>query len=328
MKIIVTLLLLLLQSGYDTAVVTPSVLNDNIAITDVCTGDLGNDGTNDIVLIMEYPHEDKRILYIFTENPDHSYTCTHQNKDIILSSDSGGIYGDPYAGITITENGELTISDYGGSSSRWGDTYTFVQVDGELILSKIEEEESSTHTANGTITTYNFTDGTVITEAVSFWDESFTPLCIYKASFPLQTIRLEDVGSLALSLDVSTTPKYRSYSCFGYFDYYCGENADSIHNPAGKLQYSAQEVLDQIHQEYYPHLKRVQIPIEEEILKNISILCGYEVPRYYYADDTHTLKYSELENYKESPDEWVHIVKCYDTAGDKTQHHEVLNSKE
>lgn len=336
MKMILPLLLLLLQSGYDTAVTTSSILTDNIALTDVCTGDLGNDGTNNIVLVMEYPLSEEeaefwfydRILYLFTENPDHSYTCTQQNKNIVLSHDSGGIYGDPYAGITITEEGELTVSNYGGSSGRWGYTYTFVSVDGKLLLSKMVEEESSTHTANGIITTYDLLKGTVITEAVSFWDESFIPLCIYQGSFPPQTIRLEDASySSVLSLDASPAPKYRSYSCFGYYDYYCGENADNIHNPAGRLQYSAQEVLDQIHAEYYPHFKRIPVPVDEEILKNISILCGYEVPRYYYADDTHTLEYSKLENYEESPDEWVHIVTCYDTSEHETQTYEVLNSK-
>ena len=326
MKFFITLILLMLQFS-----------NDKMDITEILTGDLGNDGTNDIVLVLEYPLEEEesefwsyeRVLYIFTENPDHSYTCTHQNENIVPSHDRGGIFGDPYDGIAITEDGKLTVSDYGGSSGRWGHTFTFVQIDGELILSKFVEEESSTHTANGVITTYDFMAGTIIAEAVSFWDESFIPLCIYQASFSPQAIRLEEAShSVVFSLDASSTPKYHSYSCFSYYDYYCGENADNTHNPAGRLQYSAQEVLDRIHAEHYPQLKRVPVPVDEEILKNISILSGYEVPRYYYADDTHTLEYSKLENYKESPDEWIHIVTCYDAAEHKTQTYEILNTKE
>ncbi len=52
------------------------------------------------------------------------YTSSVRNDSVVLKEDEGGIFGDPFAGMEIT-NGELHISHYGGSAWRWSRVAVF-----------------------------------------------------------------------------------------------------------------------------------------------------------------------------------------------------------
>lgn len=270
-------------------------LPENASVLDVCIGDLGNDGTQDIAVVVQTPTsavsvftDDQyeylsRSLYIFTETSTNCFVCTQQNNDIILSNNDGGMYGDPYAGIVITD-GKLIVSDYGGSSDRWGNDYIFEQTGQELLLTEIQNLSMSTHTGNGTLETYDLTEGTVRKEAISTWNEEFKPLLLYSGTFEPQTIPFEEAKAFQQT-SLSPTPSYPMPS-LSYYEY--SEEPKELH-------YSPEEVLDKIQAEYYPEMERIDIPCDAQILENYSLLLGYQVPRYYYSDGNAVLYYFILD---------------------------------
>ena len=52
------------------------------------------------------------------------YKLVERNDSIVLCKGCGGMFGDPYAGITI-KNGFFSIEHYGGSNWRWTRIITF-----------------------------------------------------------------------------------------------------------------------------------------------------------------------------------------------------------
>lgn len=63
-------------------------------------------------------------LLILTGKPDQSFTLEARNDSVVLCADCGGIFGDPYQGLTI-KNGYFSVEHYGGSSWRWTRIITF-----------------------------------------------------------------------------------------------------------------------------------------------------------------------------------------------------------
>ena len=136
-------------------------LNDlipkNWKLIDKAEGDLNRDNLEDIAAVIEYTAEHKqndneewfgqpRILFIVFKNSDGTYKLSIQSSEVIMRSDMGGIYGDPFAGIEYSR-GSVVISSYGGSSWRWGVTsrYRF-QNDGWYLIGITELSE---HTYTG-----------------------------------------------------------------------------------------------------------------------------------------------------------------------------------
>ena len=129
-------------------------LNDfipkNWKLIDKAKGDLNNDNLEDIAAVIEYTAEHKsdkewfgqpRILFIIFQNNDGTYELSIQSSEVILRSDMGGVYGDPFAGIKYSR-GSIVISSYGGSAWRWGFTsrYRF-QNDGWYLIGMTELSE-------------------------------------------------------------------------------------------------------------------------------------------------------------------------------------------
>lgn len=125
------------------------VLPGDLHVGDSCQGDIGNDGRQDIVILLESwetfssgedtndTRKSRRVVCVFTEKEPDVYEYVCKNGQLVRNSDGGGIWGDPYAGIKI-QDGFLTISDYGGSNDRWGDDFTFgLGESGDLELYKI-----------------------------------------------------------------------------------------------------------------------------------------------------------------------------------------------
>jgi hypothetical protein len=98
---------------------------------DYVTGDLNNDKKMDAILVTRRPGEDtvmeeelKRPLLLLIRQADGKLKQVSRNDSAILCYHCGGVFGDPYEGIEI-KPGSFDISFYGGSSWRWGSTYTF-----------------------------------------------------------------------------------------------------------------------------------------------------------------------------------------------------------
>ncbi len=96
---------------------------------DKAEGDLNKDGINDIAMVIEEtgkspeeaPH--RALLLAFGKGND-SYELSLLADKAILKSDEGGVWGDPFEGVSI-DRGSVLISFYGGSNWRWYSTYRF-----------------------------------------------------------------------------------------------------------------------------------------------------------------------------------------------------------
>lgn len=93
---------------------------------DLAKGDINGDGIEDIAItgLADVRGESKlwdseRYVYPFINRGDGTFTPLTPLET--LGPGAGGIYGDPYEGILITEN-MLVVQVYGGSNWRWGST--------------------------------------------------------------------------------------------------------------------------------------------------------------------------------------------------------------
>lgn len=80
-------------------------------------------------------HENKKKLLVIKHKDNVNYLIAN-NEHAVMQEDEGGVYGDPYDGISI-EDDQLVMDYYGGSASwRWIRRLYFDIGDEDIILSK------------------------------------------------------------------------------------------------------------------------------------------------------------------------------------------------
>jgi hypothetical protein len=104
------------------------ILKDFI-ILDSISGDINNDKIKDLVLILKHYQEDDnydtvRPLLLLEGNSLGLYRLMAKNDNVVLCKICGGVFGDPYDGISVN-NGTFSIEHYGGSRFRWTRIITF-----------------------------------------------------------------------------------------------------------------------------------------------------------------------------------------------------------
>ncbi|UKN01988.1 hypothetical protein K6119_00470 [Paracrocinitomix mangrovi] len=90
-------------------------------------GDLNQDNLDDYLLALNQVEEDTvmnidngpaRPLLILLRNQQNTLNELYRNDSIIYCYGCGGIFGDPFAGMEITDKGFI-VYHYGGSAWRW-----------------------------------------------------------------------------------------------------------------------------------------------------------------------------------------------------------------
>lgn len=141
-------------SGKEKAADPPTEFFDKSKYTvlDSATGDLNLDEFPDKLLILKSKDEGTltevaRPLLLLSGKADGSFVLAARNDSVVLCADCGGVFGDPYSGITI-KNGYFSIEHYGGSSWRWTRiiTFKYSKEKGEWILHRDAGE--SFHTSD------------------------------------------------------------------------------------------------------------------------------------------------------------------------------------
>lgn len=107
----------------------PSFISADYQVLDSASGDLTGDGIKDLVLILHLRQETDfpdttRPLLLLQGLGKGQYQLMARNDHVVLCAGCGGIFGDPYAGITV-KGKFFSIEHYGGSNWRWNRVITF-----------------------------------------------------------------------------------------------------------------------------------------------------------------------------------------------------------
>jgi hypothetical protein len=134
----------------------------------IAEGDLNRDGIKDVAIIIEELKSEtewapqRALLIAFgTKNDNDTYTLSIIADNIILPSDAGGVWGDPFESLSI-DRGSVVISDYGGSNWRWYNTYRFRFQDDDWYLIGATMGEFYTGNLTGNEEDYNLLTGDYI----------------------------------------------------------------------------------------------------------------------------------------------------------------------
>jgi len=130
MKKLLTLVILcstlLLSSNIPKSVL--KIIPKDYKVLNFTKGDLNKDKFDDAILILKHNGEDKdefkRPLYILLGSKGENYKVIAKNSNAVLGYFDGGVFGDPFDGVTI-KNGYFSIEHYGGSNWRWTRIVTF-----------------------------------------------------------------------------------------------------------------------------------------------------------------------------------------------------------
>jgi hypothetical protein len=129
------------QSAYKTDIqkiaLSPDIsafIPAGFSIMDTARGDLNLDGLNDLILVLKQNNEAEladslenpvnRPLILLLGKADNTFEQARRNDQVVYCLNCGGIWGDPYNGITI-KNGYFSVEHYGGSNWRWTRIITF-----------------------------------------------------------------------------------------------------------------------------------------------------------------------------------------------------------
>lgn len=108
------------------------------------SGDLNKDKLDDYVLVLKMKkeatfdyakdNEDSlfRLLVVVFKNND-GYTLAGKCGEAIMCMGCGGVFGDPFASVTITK-GIFIVDHYGGSAQRWAYTHKFRYQNNDFYL--------------------------------------------------------------------------------------------------------------------------------------------------------------------------------------------------
>lgn len=102
------------------------------------------------------------------------------DANILLRSDEGGVFGDPFEGVSI-ERGALVISNYGGSRWRWGQTMRFRLTNGQWAMIGMTDVQIDSLSASTLTYDYNAVSGKMLVTADANLDSDIAeidPLCV------------------------------------------------------------------------------------------------------------------------------------------------------
>ncbi|MBF4693373.1 hypothetical protein [Fusibacter ferrireducens] len=109
--------------------------------------DFNNDGFMDAVGVLEIDGSDMteddlynfpRILFAIKNSGDKRYELSFQDANLIRTEFEGGVFGDPYIELDVTDHNFSTHA-YGGSSWKWSEDYTYSYRNDEWYLIKSVE---------------------------------------------------------------------------------------------------------------------------------------------------------------------------------------------
>ena len=258
--------------------------DEGLIAQDMVKGDLNGDGINDLAVMggadpEDAGYDDEREIYLFIRQMDGS---VHPLTSIAtLGPYSGGVYGDPYEGMSISD-GRLVVKVYGGSSWRWGFTNIYEYENGEM------KEKWELSLAERTLEPgYDFT-------ILNKEDGSYRSYVVAREGGSRMFLIAEDRGELSPA-EKEFEQKYAEYqekAGVTLTEFYmgigrpgiCENNYDyQIHDTYYDTKHQPQEILLMAAEKYLTEYQEIPLPYytSEEILESYRILTGVELPEFF-----------------------------------------------
>ena len=298
-----------------------------IRIEDICIGDIGNDGIEDMAIIYglhvkltgdeEYDAEGKRIVCLYRQNEDGTYEYWQENRTMIRNAWNEVNFNNTDFGLNIID-GEFycTVDGY---------QYCFAFRDAKLVMTrsvwdKLHGGYDDILDGRWPCRYWNYEEGVTEEYAEGFGDTE--SLKISEESFEPVLISFEDVGKEGVV--------YPSLEFQGYLPVlYKLETYQRIQLHASEWSMrpvnTGAKLLDYIKETYYPDMVRVEMGYSDEVIANNVELLGYVFPTYYYLDEQGNRLYF-CDTYPESywnhvqQDCLVHVVMYEDIYGNKIKY--------
>jgi hypothetical protein len=116
--------------------------------SDTVEHDFDGDGRTDIAVVLTDDGADRqevdRLLVVALADGD-GFRRVLETPCIALCQRCGGVFGDPYEGMTQVGERSLKVGNYGGSSWRWSSSYTLAWRDEAMAV--VGYDSSSFHTS-------------------------------------------------------------------------------------------------------------------------------------------------------------------------------------
>lgn len=294
--------------------------------------DFNEDGNVDYVGILEkedvgqeeewrwYP----RILFAIRSHGTEGFRLDFQEANLIRTRDEGGVYGDPYNGLTA-EGVSFTTHSYGGSAWRWSEDYTYTYKNGTWYLTASED----TYGYGWFVTSYSMDDWEKGIGIRKVWNDDFTymdehweeevesdisyeiildePLTLYQASMRwwLMPDRVTDwsVKSHEIAGGISITEDQVVPPGTGYWYDYCDED---------RILYTFSLSGENEKQQYFLAMYRwadQSVSILAESATPLDDLTFYKGKVYYSSKIVEEIAYKQIKDGGES------VIREEDTIG-------------
>lgn len=255
---------------------------------DMVRGDLNGDGIADLAITgLEEEaygeYEDERKVYLFLRQTDGSLRPLTPVDT--LEPHSGGVYGDPYEGILITD-GKLMVKVYGGSNWRWGYTNIYQYENGEMKEKWEMSIEENVFCPGYAFCITNAEDGSYRQYVIAGeWEGESRQLLIAQGgeglspvkNFPQEREFAQKYAEYQERTGI-TFPEFnrgigRPSISTGYYDY-------QLHDQLYNTQRLPEKVLMEAAEKYLTEYQELPLPYytSEEILENYKTLTGIELP--------------------------------------------------
>lgn len=269
-------------------------LPSNYMIISYDTGDLNSDGEKDYSITVEhlpgYSSYDRQT-YVLISDGDKEFKVIKDNNNLAFGAAEGGVFGDPFTGVSIDE-GSLSIRNYGGSSDRWAYEYKFSFLDSKLQLVESREIYHSSHTGCGTETVNDYLKSN--SEVYSYsYEEEYDDLLLSSESID----NTSEIYFDEISLDESYKFYYSDREREPLPDLYRIPYGQVYWN--GNLRKSSEEILDYVAKTMYPDLIKTDFSYPEDILSNYSSLLSHEIARHYYKSSDKKLWYDGIDMFED-----------------------------
>lgn len=260
---------------------------DNFTLLDAVGGDLNGDDITDYAVVMEREYgflDNDRKLYLLISSED-GYTLEEDANQIILGSGSGGVFGDPYAGMKLV-NERFEVMLYGGSSYKWGYIYAYHMINDELKLITLESLSFNGNSGIGTVLIDDFTTGMSQLYTVNFEEDTDNLL----------------VGEYEHGYDRA----YLSKQSDTYYDIlwkrpFLKEPLpvlpdELVTYESDNIALVAIDILDWVRTSYFSDAMKKSYTYSEEIINNYSKVLSYEIPTYFYENDDFVIWYGGVDD--------------------------------